>query len=260
LPHIPTFAGIHKNKLMNLVIDMGNTSVKLGLFSSAELKAHLVLPEFSMSELETFLKKNDTPENVILSSVVKKNEELETYLENNFLFIKLDHTTPLPIEKLYKTPETLGNDRIAAAVGANNLFPSQNVLAIDTGTCIKYDLVNAANQYLGGNISPGIEMRFKALNAFTAQLPLVTKAVDNDIYGSSTEQAIRLGVQLGAIEEVKGIINRFQSRYTDMKVILTGGDMAFFDGELKNHIFADPFLTLRGLNVILNHNADKENS
>ncbi len=245
---------------MNLVIDIGNTSVKLGLFSSGELKAHLVLPEFSMSELETFLKKNNAPENVILSSVIKKNEELETYLGENFFLLKLGHKTTLPIEKLYKTPETLGNDRIAAAVGANSLFPSQNVLAIDIGTCIKYDFVNAANQYLGGNISPGIEMRFKALNTFTAQLPMVSKADDNGLCGESTEQAIRLGVQLGAIEEVKGIINRFQSRYTDMKVILTGGDMAFFDGELKNHIFADPFLTLRGLNVILNYNADKENS
>ncbi len=243
---------------MNLVIDMGNTSVKLGLFSSGELKAHLVLPEFIMSELQTFLSENGRPENVILSSVINKNEELETFLGNNFLLIKLNSKTFLPVEKHYKTPETLGNDRIAAAVGANSLFPSQNVLAIDAGTCIKYDFVNAENQYLGGNISPGIDMRFKALNAFTAQLPLVSKDDDNELCGGSTEQAIRLGVQLGAMEEVKGIINRFKQRYGDMKIVLTGGDLPFFDNELKNHIFADPFLTLRGLNVILNYNADKK--
>ena len=243
---------------MNLVIDMGNTSVKLGLFGSGELKAHLVLPEFKMSELENFLKENGNPQNAILSSVVKDNQELETFLGNKFFLIKLDSKTFLPIAKLYKTPETLGNDRIAAAVGANNLFPSQNVLAIDAGTCIKYDFVNAENQYLGGNISPGIDMRFKALNAFTAQLPLVSKAEDNELCGGSTEQAIRLGVQLGAMEEVKGIINRFKQRYGDMKIVLTGGDLPFFDNELKNHIFADPFLTLRGLNVILNYNADKK--
>ena len=243
---------------MNLVIDMGNTSVKLGLFSSGELKGHLVLPDFRMSELQTFLKENGKPENVILSSVINKNEELETFLGNNFFLIKLNSKIFLPVEKHYKTPETLGNDRIAAAVGANSLFPSQNVLAIDAGTCIKYDFVNAENQYLGGNISPGIDMRFKALNAFTAQLPLVSKAEDNELCGGSTEQAIRLGVQLGAMEEVKGVISRFKQRYSDMKVVLTGGDLPFFDNELKNHIFADPFLTLRGLNVILNYNADKK--
>lgn len=243
---------------MNLVIDIGNTSVKLGLFSSGELKAHLVLPEFRMSELHRFMNENGAPESVILSSVIKKNEELETFLASNFFLIKLDSKILLPIQKLYKTPETLGNDRIAAAVGANNLFPSQNVLAIDAGTCIKYDFINADNQYLGGNISPGIDMRFRSLNAFTAQLPLVSKAEDNELCGGSTEQAIRLGVQLGALEEVKGIINRFKARYGDMKVVLTGGDLPFFDSELKNHIFADPFLTLRGLNVILNYNADKK--
>lgn len=243
---------------MNLVIDMGNTSVKLGLFSSGELKTHLVLPEFKMSELHRFLNENGKPENVILSSVVKKNEEQERFLADNFFFLKLGCQTALPIEKLYKTPETLGNDRIAAAVGANNLFPSQNVLAIDAGTCIKYDFVNSDNQYLGGNISPGIDMRFKSLNAFTAQLPLVLKAAENELCGGSTEQAIRLGVQLGALEEVKGIINRFKERYNDMRIVLTGGDLPFFVSELKNHIFADPFLTLRGLNVILNHNADSK--
>ena len=245
---------------MNLVIDMGNTSVKLGLLSSGELKAYLVLPEFRMSELRNFLDENGAPENVILSSVIMKNEELENYLSTNFFLLKLDHKTDLPIKKLYQTPETLGNDRIAAAVGANNLFPSQNVLAIDAGTCIKYDFVNAENQYVGGNISPGIDMRFKSLKAFTAKLPLVSKAEDNELCGGSTEQAIRLGVQLGALEEVKGIINRFKARYGDMNVVLTGGDLPYFVSELKNHIFADPFLTLRGLNVILNHNADKKST
>lgn len=245
---------------MNLVIDMGNTSVKLGLLSSGELKAHLVLPEFRMSELRNFLDENGAPENVILSSVIMKNEELENYLSTNFFLLKLDHKADLPIKKLYQTPETLGNDRIAAAVGANNLFPSQNVLAIDAGTCIKYDFVNAENQYVGGNISPGIDMRFKSLKAFTAKLPLVSKAEDNELCGGSTEQAIRLGVQLGALEEVKGIINRFKARYGDMNVVLTGGDLPYFVSELKNHIFADPFLTLRGLNVILNHNADKKST
>lgn len=243
---------------MNLVIDMGNTSVKLGLFGSGELKAHLVLPEFSMASFQKFLTENGAPKSVILSSVIKKSDELENFLAINFFFLKLDYKTDLPIEKLYKTPETLGNDRIAAAVGANSLYPSQNVLVIDAGTCIKYDFVNAENQYLGGNISPGIDMRFKSLKAFTAQLPLVSKAEDDEICGTSTEQAIRLGVQLGAVEEVKGIINRFKSRYGDMKVVITGGDSPFFDNELKNHIFADPFLTLRGLNVILNYNAGKE--
>lgn len=239
---------------MNLVIDIGNTSAKMGLFLSGELRAHAVFPKTGISEVRDFIALHGSPENVMLATVVQPDEELERFLSGNFFFLKLSHTTPLPFRNLYQTPETLGSDRLAAAAGANSLFPSQNALAIDCGTCIKYDFVNAQNEYMGGNISPGLDMRFKALNSFTARLPLVSKSADAELFGTNTEQAIRLGVQQGALEEVKGIITRFSACFPALKTVLTGGDSSFFEIELKNIIFADPFLTLRGLNVILNHN------
>ena len=244
---------------MNLVIDMGNTSVKLGLFSSGELKAYLVLPEFRMSELRNFLDENGAPENVILSSVIMKNEELENYLSTNFFLLKLDHKTDLPIKKLYQTPETLGNDRLAGAVGAAFSFPHEPVLLIDAGTCIKYDFVNAAGEYAGGAISPGLNMRFQAMHNYTARLPLINPDMlktNEDIHltGDSTNNSLLAGGAKGALFEMEGFINAYEERYPGLNVILTGGDASFFELHLKRKIFALPQLVLLGLNIILEHN------
>ena len=168
--------------------------------------------------------------------------------------IFLDHTTPIPIDNLYSTPETLGPDRLAASIGANALCPYSDILVIDMGTAITYDYVNANGQYLGGNISPGIEMRFKALHDFTAKLPLVDKSGTLNAIGSNTEEAIRAGVILGMKHEVEGYIREFLSKNSHVSVFLTGGDSINFDDTLKKYTFAYKFLVQEGLAEVFHYN------
>ncbi len=159
-------------------------------------------------------------------------------------------------ENCYKTPETLGKDRIAAAVGGFDLYPDTNLLIIDAGTAITYDIVNDKHQFLGGNISPGIEMRFKALHQFTGKLPLVKQQNFGKLYGTSTEEAIRAGVQNGVVFEIDKAIDTFKEFYKNLKVIITGGDAEFFDKKLKNSFFVNFNLTALGLNRILEYNGE----
>lgn len=194
----------------------------------------------------------------ILSSTRKVDEQLVQFLRENFeQFIELDHTTRLPIANLYETPETLGKDRLAAAIGANELFPDQNILVIDAGTAITYDLVSANNQYLGGNISPGLQMRFKALNEFTGKLPLVESSNYYSEIGKNTTEAIRAGVQNGILFEIERTIELFANNYPDLRVILTGGDSVFIDQLLNEDVLVHLNLTLIGLNRILEFNSGK---
>jgi type III pantothenate kinase len=195
----------------------------------------------------------------ILSSVKPHDEELNRFLSENFeQFIELDHQTELPIENLYQTPETLGKDRLAAAVGANELFPDRNLLIIDAGTAITYDLVSENNQFIGGNISPGLAMRFKALNQFTGKLPLVDYNDDFEPIGRNTTEAVRAGVQNGILFEIAQTIDLFNRNYQNLQIIMTGGDSNFFDKKLNYSIFVHFNLTLIGLNRILEHNAKKK--
>jgi len=194
----------------------------------------------------------------ILSSVKPVDDEILKYLSENFdVFIELDHQTELPIENLYQTPETLGKDRLAAAVGANELFPDQNLLIIDAGTAITYDLVSEKNQFVGGNISPGLQMRFKALNHFTGKLPLVSYSDEFQTIGKNTTDAIRSGVQNGILYEIAQTIELFNKNYQNLQIVMTGGDSIFFDKKLNYSIFVHFNITLIGLNRILEHNAKK---
>jgi len=196
---------------------------------------------------------------VILSSVKAVEPEITGYLSGNFeFFIELDHLTRLPIENIYETPETLGKDRLAAAVGANELFPDQNLLIIDAGTAITYDLVSEKNQFVGGNISPGLEMRFKALNHFTEKLPLINYSNEFQPIGRNTTDAIRAGVQNGILFEMAQTIDLFNRNYQNLHIIMTGGDSNFFDKKLNYSIFVHFNLTLIGLNRILEYNAKKK--
>jgi len=196
---------------------------------------------------------------VILSSVKPHDGELTRFLSENFeQFIELDHRTELPIQNLYETPETLGKDRLAAAVGANELFPDRNLLIIDAGTAITYDLVSENNQFIGGNISPGLAMRFKALNHFTGKLPLVDYRGDFELIGRNTIEAVRAGVQNGILFEIAQTIDLFNRNYQNLQIIMTGGDSNFFDKKLNYSIFVHFNLTLIGLNRILEHNAKKK--
>jgi len=236
---------------MNLAIDIGNTQIKFGLFVKDELKE-----VFSQQEGIEFILANHKIKQAIISKT-GANDEIEYRLkENKIKTLVLSHQLKLPVEILYKTPETLGADRIAGSVAASSLFEGKNVLKVDFGTCITCDFVNNKQQYLGGSISPGMIMRFKALHNYTAKLPLVDpmQHLTYDLTGTDTVSSILSGVVNGIKEEVTGIIKEYEQRFGNLQVVATGGDAGFFVTLLKNEIFARPYLVLEGLNRILNYN------
>ena len=242
---------------MNLVIDIGNTRTKFSVFNRGEVLITVPVEEFLPSHIDVLQQEYDGLDHVILSSVKDYSEELKTALQTKFTtFLELDANTPLPIENNYQTKETLGKDRIAAVVGAFDLYPNTNILVIDAGTAITYDIITEEGKYLGGNISPGIEMRFKALNQFTSRLPKVEHAEYKKLFGTNTEKAIRAGVQNGTVYEVDTTITTFKEFYRNLKVIITGGDAQFFDNKLKNSFFVHFNLTSLGLNRILEYNGE----
>lgn len=240
---------------MNIVVDIGNSFSKTGIFQD-----NLLVDTASEKGVpgESFFRElveKYHPSSAIISSVSTSERILVELLKSHVnKIIVLDHTTPLPLKNKYETPETLGKDRIAAAVAANNLFPKTNVLVIDAGTSITYEFVTKNNEYLGGGISPGIHMRYKSLNNFTAHLPLIAETELPELIGNSTKNAIASGVIHGVIAEIKGIISLYTLRYPNLKIVLTGGHTNFLLNALKNDTFADPSLVLKGLNIILNYN------
>ena len=243
---------------MNLVIDIGNSLTKVGIFDEGELVETINYDIFDISRLAALRRIYSGLNKAILSSVAVLDAGLLKVLFDQFdLFIEFNHHTPVPIENLYESKETLGVDRVAAAVGAISLFPRRNLLVIDAGTAITFDLVDNNNRFLGGNISPGLKMRFKALHEFTQKLPIVCYANDWQEIGKTTEKAIRAGVQNGLIFEIDGMIDHVHKEWPDCQVILTGGDSFFFDKKLKNAIFVKFEITLIGLNRILEYNAEK---
>ncbi|MGC9353372.1 MAG: type III pantothenate kinase [Mariniphaga sp.] len=242
---------------MNLIIDIGNTRTKFSVFNHGEEMISVPVDKFLPSHVDILLKEHPSIDKVILCAVKDYSAELKKYLQQNFkTSIELDAETPLPIENCYHSKDTLGKDRLSAAVGAFHLYPNKNVLIIDAGTAITYDLVNEKGQYVGGNISPGIEMRFKALNQFTERLPLVKKREFGNLFGKTTEEAIRAGVQHGVVFEADKAIDTFKEFYRNLIVIITGGDANFFDKKLKNSFFVHFNLIAIGLNRILEHNGE----
>lgn len=241
---------------MNYVIDIGNTKTKTAFVNKQKVSRVKAFDtdEFMKNYRQhfEFLKPF---ENCIISSVVPLKQGFVEYLNNNIEPIILNNKSKMPFKNFYKTRKTLGNDRMANIAGAMALFPKQTILAIDAGSCITYDLMNAKNQYLGGSISPGINMRFLALNHFTGALPLIKlsrKPVK--IIGDTTTRSILSGVQKGTLLEIDAFISNIKKSYSDIKVILCGGDSSFLADRLKNSIFVSPNLTLIGLNCILEHN------
>ncbi len=243
---------------MNLVIDIGNSSTKLAIFTNSRITKPEHVEELTISILGRIFRENNDLQHAILSAVRKVDPAIMDYIEDNLPhFIHLTERTPLPIINAYGSPSTLGMDRLAAAVGANNIFPGKDVLVIDTGTALTFDLISADNRYIGGNISPGLTMRFKSLHHFTGSLP---QCNENDIFsviGDTTEAAIVSGVQQGMILEIDGFIDMIKTIYNEPQVILTGGDSEFFDKKLKNSIFVNQNLVLIGLNEILNFNVQQ---
>jgi pantothenate kinase, type III len=238
---------------MNLVIDSGNTAAKVGIFNHQKLVEKLT---FSGSdELQTFMQDVNV-ENLLISSVKADATSIASWSPKAEKKYILDRSLPLPIKNLYKTPDTLGMDRLAGVCGARQLFPSTDCLVIDAGTCITYDFIDRAGNYHGGSISPGLNMRFQAVHTFTARLPLVSAKAPVELIGNSTEKSIRSGVINGLLAEIEGIMHQYDARFPGLRVILCGGDTLFFENQLKASIFASPELILIGLNSILLHNVN----
>ncbi|MDG2227333.1 MAG: type III pantothenate kinase [Flavobacteriales bacterium] len=241
---------------MNLIVDIGNTLIKVAQFELGNCRN---IERFKDPSLFLKYVSSMSANNVILSSVREvsfTNDVLNLFSDSLLLTTK----THLPITNTYKTPETLGNDRIANAVGAFTAFPNQNTLTIDLGTCIKFDFINANNEYLGGSISPGLKMRFNALHTLTDNLPLIDDVEINQLIGTDTTSSIQVGVCQGMIGEITNMIRQYEKKYDKLNIILTGGDLRWFlDIEMsqKNSIFADEFHTLKGLNTILDYNVQK---
>lgn len=236
--------------MINLAIDLGNTRIKAGLFEDDTLQQTTVFN--NLAELTDWL--TIYHDNLIVSSVSQDVHSIISLSRATRKKIPLTTSTSLPIKVEYATPQSLGVDRLAAACGAIQLFPDQPCLVIDAGTCINYEVVDGHGIYRGGIISPGVNMRFMAMNTFTARLPLMEAVVDAPLVGNSTQTCMQSGVMNGIIEEMRGIIGRMRQNYPDLRVILCGGDAQLFENQLKPSIFAAPELVLVGLNRILNHN------
>ncbi len=240
---------------MNLIIDQGNSSVKIAVFEQDSLLLVERYPLLTKEIILGFFNRFEISA-IILCSVTTINEATTHYLRHlPVCFIELTHETPLPIRNDYSTPQTLGKDRIAAAVGANSIKPDTNLLIIDAGTAITYDFVSSDNTFQGGNIAPGARIRLRALHEFTGKLPLVEEKTTDYLIGKNTVDAITAGVMQGIEFEIEGYITLFMQKYPDLSVFLTGRGSIPFVAKLKNPIFAELNLVLIGLNRILTYNA-----
>ena len=238
---------------MNLVVDIGNSSLKVAIFDKKLMTSKFIYTNQSLN-IFSDLFKNNVIDNCLISNVSTIDKNILDFLKINSNLFSINESINLPFINLYKTKNTLGHDRIALVSAAAIDFPDQNTLIIDTGTCITYDFKNSENEYLGGGISPGIQMRFKSLNSQTSKLPLSTINLDYKLIGDDTNSSINSGVVHGVISEINGIINQYQERFKNIKIILTGGDSNFLLKKIKNTIFADQNFLLKGLNYLLEIN------
>ena len=239
---------------MNLIVDIGNSVAKIAIFEGEKLVEVFRGSNHSLDCLPMFCHKYPIKRGIIASVITLSNTIRKQLAELPFPVIELNWETPVPITNLYETPQTLGMDRLAAVVAANHMKPGHDILVIDAGTCITYDFIDSSGSYHGGNISPGMRMRFKALSIFTDKLPKISPKGEKPLYGQSTETAIRSGVIHGIEYEMSGYIRQLQKKYPALLVFLTGGDDFSFETKLKSIIFADRFLVLKGLNRILTYN------
>lgn len=246
---------------MNLVLDLGNTFGKIAVCKGTDVIESIGYAKITSKEIAYFESCYGDLKGAIVSSVVNHSREIVDYLGSLFdPCIELNSSTPLPLTNKYKTPDTLGYDRIAAVVGAYTIFPERNVLVIDTGTAITYDVVTAKGEFLGGNIAPGMEMRFKALNKYTNKLPFLEAPEDElNLIGESTSEAIQSGVINGICFEIEGFISSVMKEYPNLQVVLTGGDAKYFEKKVKSSIFVNLNLNIIGLNRILDYNAGENN-
>jgi len=236
-----------------LCLDFGNTRMKCAVFSDGAFLAEQVLENDSEETIRALLEQYH-PDRSILSSVIHHNPGVETLLATTTAFHKLDHHSKVPVTTPVGKPETIGADRLALVVAAVTLFPGKNNLVIGLGSAVTYNYVNKYKEFIGGGISPGMEMRFKSLQAFTAQLPLVKAGWNFPLAGYDTRTNILSGVILGMAKEVDGMIEAYEEKYDNFNVLLSGGDADYFTRHLKKKIFADPHLIYKGLYAISEFN------
>ncbi len=242
-------------KKMNLVIDVGNTLIKFGVFDLEDLKHRTTcIKKDFLHTLDKISETFPAIKNAIVSSVSNLTEEQLTELQERFSVLNLTHLTKVPFINKYASPETLGIDRIALVSAAAKQYPKIDVLIIDAGTCITYDFLTSENKYLGGAISPGISLRYKSLHTYTEKLPLLDANIPTDIIGNTTNTAIHSGVVNGVLYEIDGFIEDYKMKWDNLTVILTGGDAHFLRDSIKNDIFANSNFLLEGLNHILEYN------
>lgn len=232
-----------------LCFDFGNTRLKVAFFKETKLAEVVVIENDSVETIGSFIKKFD-PQKTILSSVINHDPEIENLLSSKTKFHKLNHLSKLPFTTPVGKPETIGADRLALSAAAVYFFPKQHNLVIGMGSCITYNFINADHEFLGGGISPGMEMRMKALNQFTAKLPIVKPDGNVPLIGYDTASNILSGVVMGMANEIDGFINAYNERFGNFNVHLTGGDLVHLAPHLKNQIFADPELIFKGLYAI----------
>lgn len=247
--------------MTNLVIDIGNSFTKIAIFENDGLLKVEQYQQTSIQDVESFLS-SYTIDQAITASVKKEKEAWQLLLDERFGVVYFNSSLAAGINNHYKTPDTLGADRLAAVIGANSLYPGNANIVIGGGTCITYDCIDAGANYFGGSISPGLKMRYKAVNYYTAALPLVEADKDfTGTYGYDTVTAIKSGVQNGVKYELQGFIENYIKTQKEYNIILSGGDSIFFETLLKNSIFApyvkiEPYLVLKGLNAAIQKHND----
>jgi type III pantothenate kinase len=234
---------------VTLCFDFGNTRLKCGVFDGPVVREVITLENDHDDTIAALIKKY-RPAKSLLSSVIDHNPAMETMLSMSSKFHNLDHHSKIPVTTPVGKPETIGADRLALVVAASDLFPDNNNLVIGLGTAVTYNFINKQKEFLGGGISPGMEMRFKSLQMFTAKLPLVEKNWNFPLIGYDTRTNILSGVILGMAKEIDGIIDSYSEKYNNLNVLLTGGDSSYFAHHLKNKIFADLNLIFKGLYAI----------
>ena len=232
-----------------LCFDFGNTRLKIAFFQNAKLSEVIVIENDEIATIGSILEKFDA-QKTILSSVINHNPEIEALLAKKTKFHKLSHLSKLPFTTPVGKPETIGADRLALTAAVVYFFPKQHNLVIGMGSCITYNFINADHEFLGGGISPGMEMRMRSLNQFTAKLPIVKSDGNVPLVGYDTVTNILSGVVLGMAKEIDGFIDVYKERYGNFNVHLTGGDLVYLAPHLKNQIFADPELIFKGLYAI----------
>jgi type III pantothenate kinase len=233
-----------------ICFDFGNTRLKAAIFENENFSEEIVLPNDETATIEKLLADHD-PQKTILSSVIEHNAEIENLLSAKTAFHKLSHLTKANFTTPVGKPETIGADRLALSAAAVHFYPGKHNLVVALGSCITYNFINQNNEFIGGSISPGMEMRFKAMQVFTAKLPLVQTPIpirgNFPLIGYDTKTNMQSGVIAGITYEIDGFITEYARKYSNFNAVLTGGDTSYFAGQLKNRIFADPYFLFKGL-------------